>query len=40
MIEKQKVIDLLDRLVNFYEDNDMQGSANDIRKIIEHIRKL
>jgi len=36
--ERGAICALLDRLVNWYEDIDRQGSAEDIRKLIQHIR--
>ena len=36
--ERGAICALLDRLVNWYEDIDRQGSAEDVRKLIQHIR--
>ena len=36
--ERGAICTLLDKLVNWYEDIDRQGSAEDIRKLIQHIR--
>ena len=36
--ENDTICGLLDRLVDTYENMDRQGSAEDIRKLIRHIR--
>jgi hypothetical protein len=36
--ERYTICALLNRLVDTYEDLDRQGSAEDIRKLIRHIR--
>jgi hypothetical protein len=36
--ERDTICALLDRLADTYEDLDRQGSAEDIRKLIRHIR--
>jgi len=36
--ERDTICVLLDRLADTYEDLDRQGSAEDIRKLIQHIR--
>lgn len=36
--ERDAICALLDRLANWYEDIDRQGSAEDVRKLIQHIR--
>ena len=35
--EREAICALLDRLVDTYENRDRQGSAEDIRKLIQHI---
>ena len=37
--ERNTICGLLDRLVDTYENMDRQGSAEDIRKLIQHIKK-
>ena len=36
--ERDTICGLLNRLVDTYESMDKQGSAEDIRKLIQHIR--
>jgi hypothetical protein len=37
--ERSMICDLLNRLVDTYENTDKQGNAEDIRKLIQHIKK-
>lgn len=36
--ERNTICDLLNRLVDTYESMDRQGSAEDIKKLIQHIQ--